>query len=715
MNKHLLLGSALLAALSVFPQAHKSKPTGVGMPALKEYPADKEGQNRAAAPVKQIAGPAQQAKNSGAAKTTAITANRFSRSANMFGVVVSESNSLTYNEDLNLVSFVHRASPNYTAVGGNSGTIVSKYGTPCGTWDSTVMWMNNTNLARYPQGGIYNPPGNTNVSNAYVVGMGPITTGGWSGNWYASKQLSMPGTNTPGPDQQSFMNASASSSMNVQHFSRIGFQNTDDGVVHSLSQIENDPNSGTYSGIAYRGAGLVKGVFSAGAFVWSMDSIIPSVVTYTAGGYNYIDIGAIQAWSENGQIGYVVFYGVRTGEMSSDPCNCRVNSKGGMQPIVYKTTNSGTSWTLLPAEDFTAPKFQGLVDRTYPTATGSLLPWFTASEGRDATVDVNGNLHLVTTVTQHSSDHLDSLFYSWQYTSEKYQWGHNGAFDNPVIYDFYTLSTGGWWYHMVDSMGTEGPSGGTTTTNPGWNQNPWNDASTAGNKLYLDSRIQISRTADGKRIYYSWTESDTTFTAPYKWNIYPDINMKGYDVTTDMVTTRMGNVNGSNPTYTSVTTGITGVDATAYFHYMGDKAIGSGTGANNTVPFTVSNNTAYDGAQPANHYYICGADVPATSFSITPMRPTGVQSIAQNSTASEIYNYPNPASGSTAIFVSLNEAKVFEIALYNTMGQLVKTLYVNGNKGNNIINLDVTDLSKGVYIYNVKANNSVVSRKLIVE
>jgi hypothetical protein len=722
MNKHLLLGSALLAALSVYPQVHRAKPTGYAIPVIKEYPAEKVGQNHVTNSNNQTPGPVKQVKGNANAKTTAITDMRFSGSQNALGVYVTESNSLTYNEDLGLVNFVHRAGPQYNSVGGNSGTIVSKYTSNNGTsWDSTVMWMNNTNLARYPQGGIYNPSGNTNISNAYVVGMGPITTGGWTGNWYASKQLSIPGTNTPGADQQSIMNntMTATSNPSTHHFSRMSFQATDDGFVRSVAQIENDVNGTTYATIGYRGAGIVKGVFSAGGFVWTMDSVIPgsAVMTNTAGGYPYMDINAIQAWSESGQIGYVVFYGVRSGEMSSDPCNCRVNAKGGWQPIVYKTTNSGVSWSLLPAEDFTAPKFQGVSDRLYAVTapSGTIIPYFTTNESRDATVDMNGNLHLVTTVTQHYSDHVDSLGYVYQFGTEKYGWGHTGSFDHPIIYDFYTQSSGGWWYHMVDSMGTEGPSGGTTTTNAGWNSNPWTDASTAGNKPYLDARIQISRTADGKRIYYSWTESDSTFTAPTKWNIFPDINMRGYDVTTDMVTPRLGNVNGTTPTYTSVTTGLTNTDASAYFHYMSDKAIGSGSGATNSVPFTATKNSGLDAGVAVAHYYIGGVDVASTSFTITPMRPTGVNSAVSSVSSTDVFNYPNPATESTTIFVNLKDAKVLDITLYNTVGQLVKTINVNGQKGDNQITLDVRGLSKGVYIYNVKTNNGMVSKKLIVE
>ena len=70
---------------------------------------------------------------------------------------------------------------------------------------------------------------------------------------------------------------------------------------------------------------------------------------------------------ENGQIGYVVILGSRASETVSAT---RVKSTGGYQPIVYKTTNSGASWSLLPAEDFANyAKFRGVNDRMYPIET----------------------------------------------------------------------------------------------------------------------------------------------------------------------------------------------------------------------------------------------------------------------------------------------------------------------------------------------------------
>ncbi|HRD40819.1 MAG TPA: hypothetical protein PLC65_19475, partial [Bacteroidia bacterium] len=112
-------------------------------------------------------------------KTSAVSALRFTGSMNAFGVLVSESKPLNYYPALNAVTFIHRKSLTYTPTSnGNSGSIVGMYTTNNGTtWDSTCIWASGSDLARYPQGGLYNPLGNTNVNNAYMLGMGPVTNG----------------------------------------------------------------------------------------------------------------------------------------------------------------------------------------------------------------------------------------------------------------------------------------------------------------------------------------------------------------------------------------------------------------------------------------------------------------------------------------------------------------------------------------------------------
>lgn len=695
MNKHLLIGSALLVAISAFPQNGKLvKPSGIAEGKLKKVDFNEVSISQSST---LFTGPTKQIKhkyNNNANKTTAVSATMFTGAMNVFSYLYGQANPLQYNKALNAVSFLSRKSSTYTASSNsNSGTIVGLWSTNLGTtWNETCMWTSATNLGRFPSGGLYNPLGNTNINNAYMVAHGPCTDGtNWVGVYYASKPITTPGTTTPGTDMQ-FHNAAAPV-LKKHHYTVWSNEIIDGGLVRGMGMIINDINGTTNVQYGSRGTAMLKGQFNAGAFVWSVDSFCPPVNVRTDGSRITNEYG-MQAWNDAGTVGYVVILGSRAG---AGP------TMNGYQPIVYVTTNSGASWSLLPANDFAdACAFKGVNDRLYPTNTNSnvICPNFNGSEDWDVAVDANGQLHMATMAYGHTSNHVDSLGYRNVFGSEQYSFSHT-PFDHPTIYDFYTKSTGGWDYHIVDSMGTEGPSG--TSGQPGYSTNPWAGA-TATTKMEILARIQMSRTDDGKKLFYSWTESDSSVVG-LKWNIYPDINMKGYDVVAKKVTPRM-----------NITTGVLGADQQSYFHFMSNRAAGTSS-ACVTIPYTIAYNATNQGANPVDDYYLSGVQVCPSSFSINPMSPKGCAlGIETKETVNyEVMNFPNPADHATTIVVALKEASNFEVVIYNSIGQLIDTYKVNGQMGSNEINVDLNNFKSGIYFYNVKVGSSVVTKKLVVQ
>jgi hypothetical protein len=705
MKKHLLIGSALLAAISAYPQSGKMvKPSGI----IENTP--KKVYTEASASQHQttvINGPVKKslkAVNGNAKVSSAIT--RFTGSMNVFGYLVSQSRPLQYNGSLNAVSMITRKDGTYTASSNsNSGTIVGHYSTNMGgTWNETCLFTDGTNLGRYPNGGIYNPLGNTNITSAYIIGTGPqVATAPWVGNYYANKPITVPGTTTPGTDVQKMLNASLPATMRKHHFSRYAFTAIDGGLVRSMANVLNDPDGTTYAAIAYRGAAMVKGTFNAGSFVWGIDSFIPAT-TMNSGGYKNLNGVPLQAWDESGVVGYVVMLGSRAdGTLSAT----RVGPTGGFQPIVYKTTNSGASWSLLPGNDFADMAcFTAVNDRTYPVqglATSTLIVAnFQNSEGWDAVVDANGQLHIGSMIVGHTSNHVDSLGYRSVFGTEQYNYAETGPFNYPVFYDFYTYAAGGWGYHMIDSMGTEGPSG--TSGQPGYSSNQWSDGS--GAKMDQDARFQMSRSIDGTKIFYTWTESDTNITG-VKWNMFPDLKVKGYDVVTKMMTDRL-----------DVTNADANLTQSAYYHYTSNKAaVSAGT---YTIPTTLTKNATLDGSINTDTYFNDNAVFASSSFSITAMAPKSGCTVTaiSNQTAYnyEVSAYPNPANQQTTVVVRLKEkASNIEVTILNSVGQLVNTYHVNGQLGVNEVNVNLSNLSAGVYFYNVKVENASVTKKLIVQ
>lgn len=729
MKKQLLLGSALLAAVSAFPQSGRIKnvsyaPFNMASRLADKYRIENTAVENApsANTVKQPIGPNMPAQRSAAATTW----YPWTGSMNVYGMLVSNSKPLNYHPQLDAVSFVHRksftyqGSPAQTTSGAVSGIMVADINrnpqSPATSHilDSTCIWNDANNWGRYPQGGIYNPQGNTNLSNAYVVGMGPITQAnsslGWIGNFFASKPLTaFNNTASSTPNAQQFIaNSAPFGAVGKADFVRTDFAATTDGAIRGAGGIYGNANGGSFAAQLYRGIRIVKGTFNSGTFTWSGDSIIPSVVQ-NSGGYGMMLSGNHMCWSEDGTIGYAWVLGCRSGATG-------VNS--GCQPIVYKTTNSGNTWTQLPGINFTLPGFEApVLDHIYSVNNDTTLaiPFFNTGEGVDGIVDANGQLHIVTTLISTYSQDSDSLFYSYNFTNadgEKYNYMHRPGM-RPYIYDFYTsattnTSTGSWNVMVIDSMSSEGP--GETTTAPGYGSNPWDAAggSSGTDKVSSDARIQLSRTADGKYILYTWAESDTNFTASsQKWNNIPNVKVRMYDVMNNQLSPT--ELNATNPSSGANIL----VASNAQMHYTSPHCVVTGTTGTSVsimLPMTVSNNQSVPLAQlsPVVHYY--------ASNDLTFSRPSTI-GLAENalSSVNNSVVYPNPASGTAVVRINLKDNSSVNIQVINLVGSVVKNVSADAAAGENDINLDLSGLNRGIYMVNVKVGTTTSTKKLVVE
>lgn len=650
------------------------------------------------------------------------TFTRFSGSMNVFGNLYSSSKPLQYNPNVNAITFVEKKSQTYApSSNGNSGSVVMMINNNFTGWDSSCIWTNAINYAQVPQGGIYNPPLNTNLQNTYLIAMGPTNAGSvTTGNFYSSKLTGAVGNNTPGIDMQFFANTGTFSSttspaMKKHDNSRSSFYSTDDGAVRSLGALYNNINGSTEIIKRYRGAAIVKGIFTTGAMVWTMDSLIPPVVVKSNGAKQMSD-QAYMAWNQSGTVGYVVFIGSRTG---------KVGSNVGWQPIVYKTTNSGASWALLNEINFNdLIGCSPVLNSIDPIISNPNIkvPNFYSEEGIDLVVDKCDNLHIASTIRGTKYSINDSLHVPHAYTLgvEVMSWKF-GYYNFPYIYDFRCDNSNNWSVRKIDSCGSAGPS--AIAGGPGYASNPWANQSQTF-PVASGIRLQTSLSAGGDYIIYSWAESDTTLTTgATKWNEFPNVHTKamrmcdGAISTDEYVVTSPGV--GFNPR----------VRDKGYFHHISPickLGTSSSTSATFTLPVIVSNNLTTDGSQPIDHFYsnvivsfnFTNNACSSGCYSIAAINPTiFINSVAsQNETIQDINTYPVPFKGELNLNLKIQKSGNLNIEIFDLIGLRVFSNEFEVSSGDNNIELkNMEQLKPGIYFIKLKLPEGDVIKKVIKE
>jgi hypothetical protein len=756
MKKHLLLGSALLAVASAFPQAASNKKRLTPIENISVIMSQRFASSTrvetsdqtsvSGQVINQVEAPATAMRTSNTS-SIAVNWNSFTGSMNMFGVLLPESKPLQYDDELNAVTFVHRKSATYvpspvpTSVGAATGVLCAMVSQNWGgSWDSTMIYNDNNNWARYPQGGILkaangSSPSNTNIANSYIVATAPITQAntalGWIGNIITTKALG-PGTynniqaaasQTFIPNLAPFSGPSGSAwGTNIKvDFLREGFTSTDDGKIRALGPIYNGDINATPAP-RYRGARIVTGSFNSGSMVFSSDSLFPPVRNNSLDGSALLAFPNGMAWSEDGLTGYVYFVGAHSAAVGST-----VGANVGYQPIIARTLNAGVTWTW-HSIDFNQPSFKApVLDRLASTAgdTSLTVPFTNFWEGVSCVVDSAKNLHLVSLMV-HSpiGDSPDSVGYTQKYINydtERYYYAHEPG-NRPYLYDFTGGANGTFSVTLIDSLSSEGPSG--TLNGDGYPNNPWlADAVAPNGKIEIDARIQVSRTINGRYIVYSWAETDTTNTPTSdggftKWNYFPNIKARMMDVKTGSVSATEVNVSRLPDA-----NGQTRMSKTSYNHYIAQKcsedlAAATVNSVVIRVPHTITFNSSLNPLTPAIHRY---ASVPlefkrlsVTTVTTTPSDTTGISNNNLSSVANS-YIYPNPASNSAFLEIELQNSSSIKITIVNITGQAVKTFERKAEAGNNTIVIDLNGLSKGIYLVNINAENSTGTKKLVIE
>lgn len=669
-------------------------------------------------------------KNNESNLTSSFTWQAFANSMNISGQLISNSRILNYDENLNVVSFIHPKPCTYSitnASENNSGVMIARIiknwnpiavnGTTQPQFDSAAFASNASHFPTSPNGGIYNPPGNTNINNSYIVGCGPTTfSNALSGNWFSSKQLGTAyfnNTTSNQPGAQQWFGNPSGGGLQGHNLNYNNFSVTDDGKIRSIGKLGTPFNGTMQAAPGDTSLYIATGTLSAGIFSWSGTALHPDFEkTTTTNKANFSKV--LMAWNESGTVGYVIAIG-----QNKNASNL-VNK--GMQPMAWKTTNSGTSWTVIPSIDFTLPTFSMVINdlaSTLNTNTNVAVPYFREVEGMDVVVDKDDRLHFATTIVAHASVHPDSVTVLNSYVNggDYYFWPHTPG-KRPFIYDFTTTGSS-WSVRKIDSLSSEAP---LATLNEqglgtGFDENPW--VSQGSKKPVSSARIQLGRTVDGKQIYFTWAESDTLITnGNKKWNTFPNIKVRVLDVSNNSLSVEM------NATHT---TGIVGTNNNvrnkAFFHYCSPKAASLLPPCNIlSIPMTVSNNQSLNGygdcsnLAPITHYFHAVTIGQAGIIYNTMPHINCYSSLYENKkTQSNLTIYPNPSNNNIHINFDSQFNSKTEIIISHITGKILKSQIVNAHIGSNEINQNVADLNPGIYLVTIRSGNESTTSKLIVE
>jgi hypothetical protein len=604
--------------------------------------------------------------------TNDVTILNLGSAANAFGLYNGGRTAVWADPNLNSVSFAHRmtASPGsgYLAYdiskdGGNTFSLNNQVFNPT---------AGGTANARYPQGLIYNPSGNTNPDNAYFTFFAPTLDGsnGTAGSWggYAGGTVKLDGTGL----SQTGWSTTLPYRHNVPDAMTIN-TTTGDVYVVETSLVGGLGNQYVDSLL------MTRGVFNSttGAFDYEESLLYaPTAVPYGGTGSAVSDVKL--ALGPDGLTGYILTLGDNGGDLFATGL--------AYYPILYKTTDGGLTW-----DD---------------------SPMVIALGGPDGLPGVVNDLLTDDQIAELFEPPLparDEIAYTTAFTSDLAV----DMYGNPVISVVVGVAAAT-AYSIVDAAGFYASynifsqDGGETwiaqklmslkTFRGTWG--------TGDNEVSEDNRSQITTTYDGSKMFFSWL--DTDFEGQIA-NQQPDIYCVGWDIASN--------------TYTDadlVTDGIQATNVTflsdgwlqAYMGTASNYSFVSGTGGESiyTIPFVYQ---AMDPVHPESvvqYKYIKDFSFTEADFVI---ENTGKVDVVNGIQISQ--NYPNPFNGVAKIDVSLPLQAKVSLEVYNLVGQRVYELPArNLQPGNHQLVVNGAGLKSGVYMYSVMVNGERFSKKMVI-
>jgi hypothetical protein len=218
-----------------------------------------------------------------------------------------------------------------------------------------------------------------------------------------------------------------------------------------------------------------------------------------------------------------------------------------------------------------------------------------------------------------------------------------------------------------------------------------------GSTISQYNRPQVATTSDGAIVFFSFLD---TRVEGITTNTEPDIFFREYIPEMKMHGDEVVNVTLYSPAMWNSRWG-------CMSHYVFADVSGNGT-YECTIPFVYEEMDQMDISLPVQFWYI-------PDFTRTYV-VTRINEESENPLATASQNFPNPFRDETRLNINLLQESQVSVDVFNTLGQLIESFnFGKLRNGPHQITLNLQDLNEGIYLYTLKAGESMLSGKMIVK
>jgi hypothetical protein len=491
---------------------------------------------------------------------------------------------LWVDNDLNAIVQTHRSGPGSSPPGlsgyfamdhaGNRGLTLADWSINYQVYASTLNLGGTfyADAARYPQGALYNPPGNTSLTNSYFCFFAPNLSNEtyyWGGYSYGR-----------------------------------GKWGTQSDSTKHLNWYNPPPRRYVPSGFT---------IISQTGKSYAIDIQYDFVTGLTAEGL-YLSTGTWNSTTNDFDYSFSTInvdspYGVNplTPKIQADPSGSNlwisfIGNNGGATPVfdsvyypvLFHSSDGGQSWsspisiTLDGADgipvirNFISDYRLSMVYSPNPVPPRDQIPYTTAFDA-DLTVDQWGNPHIITAVGLCGS----------AFSLITPDWINSPLFDSTMaVFDIYSVNSGSFWCARMIGIPKHFRGYFPSTD------------------YYEDLRSNISRNSTGDKIFYTYND---TWANGAMYNNSPDIFARGWDLVLNKLTNNLGQDAATNATYLS--------DVTQQA-FCGDQAQQVFTTSNGyLIPMICESLTGNDLNQPVTFKYISNFTYSNSDFTIDASGP----------------------------------------------------------------------------------------------